>query len=276
MIKLYTIYKTTNLVNEKYYFGVHKTGNPYDDYLGSGTYVRRAIKKYGPEKFRKDVLFIYRDAESAFGKEDELIQCYRGLDPRCMNIMNGGWGGFDYVNENGLSGCIEGGKKANKILREKMKTDPILTAKMAAALLINHAQWLGSDAGKESTRRSQLKAVEAWRGCSHSKIVKQMQSERMRGNNLRKDKSCYADGAMCGISYGICGQCSRVFVKLKFRRVFCSRKCSGKRGYFKIDWPCFEALQEMIALSSKVKVAAALGVSEGAVRARLKNLALIV
>jgi hypothetical protein len=88
------------LVNGNYYFGVHKTKNPYDDYLGSGTYIKLAIKKYGAENFRKDILFIYPDSESAFSKEDELVQCYRGTDPSCRNIRQGGSGGFDYINEN--------------------------------------------------------------------------------------------------------------------------------------------------------------------------------
>jgi len=39
---LYTVYKTQNLVNGKYYFGVHKTNNPYDGYLGSE--IRRGLQ----------------------------------------------------------------------------------------------------------------------------------------------------------------------------------------------------------------------------------------
>lgn len=32
----YTIYKTTNLINGKYYIGKHQTENIYDNYYGSG------------------------------------------------------------------------------------------------------------------------------------------------------------------------------------------------------------------------------------------------
>jgi hypothetical protein len=97
----YTVYKTVNLINGKYYFGVHKTANPHDGYLGSGTYIKRAVAKYGEQNFRKDILFIYLDPESAFGKEDELIQCWRGRDPLCMNLRKGGSGGFDWINAHG-------------------------------------------------------------------------------------------------------------------------------------------------------------------------------
>lgn len=100
---LYTIYKTTCLVSQKFYFGVHKTENPHDAYLGSGKYLLRAVAKHGPANFLKQVLFVFDESnrESAFAKEDELIQCYRG-DPLCMNLRKGGSGGFDYINQNGM------------------------------------------------------------------------------------------------------------------------------------------------------------------------------
>ena len=89
---LYTVYKTTSLVNGKYYFGVHKTDDPYDGYLGSGYYIKLAIAKYGENNFCKEVLFVYLDPKSAFGKERELIQCWRSIDPLCKNIRDGGAG----------------------------------------------------------------------------------------------------------------------------------------------------------------------------------------
>lgn len=85
---LHTVYKTTCLVNGKFYFGYHKTKNPSDSYLGSGTHVRRAVSKYGRVNFKKEVLFIYPDAESAFGKEKELIKAFLS-DQQCMNLREG-------------------------------------------------------------------------------------------------------------------------------------------------------------------------------------------
>jgi hypothetical protein len=98
---LHTVYKTTNLLNGNYYFGYHKTRHPNDSYLGSGLYIQRAIRKYGVGNFQKEVLFIYLDSASAFGKEAELVEVFRH-DPRCQNIRQGGAGGFDYINRNGL------------------------------------------------------------------------------------------------------------------------------------------------------------------------------
>ena len=46
----YIVYKTINLVNNKFYIGKHRqTIDPhqFDGYYGSGTQIQRAIKKYG-------------------------------------------------------------------------------------------------------------------------------------------------------------------------------------------------------------------------------------
>lgn len=48
--KMYTIYKTTNKIDGKIYIGKHETQDLKDGYLGSGTHLKRAIKKYGEER----------------------------------------------------------------------------------------------------------------------------------------------------------------------------------------------------------------------------------
>ena len=59
-LKQYYIYKTTNIINEKYYIGV-KFGNTYDDLdLGSDVDLKRDIKKYGKDSFRKEVVGVCR------------------------------------------------------------------------------------------------------------------------------------------------------------------------------------------------------------------------
>jgi Straboviridae putative endonuclease SegB len=57
----YTVYETTNLLNGKYYLGVHLTQNIHDEYLGSGTYIRNAVAKYGVGSFVKVVLATRQD-----------------------------------------------------------------------------------------------------------------------------------------------------------------------------------------------------------------------
>jgi len=75
----YLVYKITNLVNGKYYIGQHQTKNPYDDYIGSGKLIKRAIKKYGLTCFIKEFLFDFDSFEKMNNKEKELIplsMCY--------------------------------------------------------------------------------------------------------------------------------------------------------------------------------------------------------
>jgi hypothetical protein len=89
----YTIYKTTNLIDGKCYLGKHITDNVDDDYLGSGIYLNHAIKKYGKENFRKDVLFVFDNQYDMENKEKELVTEAIIADPNYYNLALGGQGG---------------------------------------------------------------------------------------------------------------------------------------------------------------------------------------
>ena len=67
------IYKTTNLINNKIYVGVHCTDDIDDTYLGSGKLIIKAIKKYGKENFKREILYEFGSAELAFWYESYLV-----------------------------------------------------------------------------------------------------------------------------------------------------------------------------------------------------------
>lgn len=69
----YVIYRITNMLNGMIYIGQHTTTNPNDDYMGSGKYIIRAIKKYGIENFKKEILFECSSQEELNAKERELV-----------------------------------------------------------------------------------------------------------------------------------------------------------------------------------------------------------
>ena len=90
----YTVYKTTNNINGRFYIGKHKTKNINDGYMGSGKLLRQAIEKYGKHNFTKEVLFTFDNEEDMNKKEKELVI----LSEMSYNLCEGGNGGFDYIN----------------------------------------------------------------------------------------------------------------------------------------------------------------------------------
>jgi hypothetical protein len=93
------IYKTTNLVNQCYYIGCHSTRRLDNDYLGSGEYLNRAIKKYGRKNFKKEIWFLCRDAKTKFYLESVIVTDDLMKDSLCMNLKRGGLGGGEFSPE---------------------------------------------------------------------------------------------------------------------------------------------------------------------------------
>lgn len=98
----YFIYKTTNKINQKYYYGAHSTENINDGYLGSGVSLKKAILKYGKENFSREIVEFCHDNEEMYLKEEKIVSEHYRND-QCYNMNVGGRGGWNYVNSNGLS-----------------------------------------------------------------------------------------------------------------------------------------------------------------------------
>ena len=92
-VKIYHyFYKITNLKNNKFYYGVHSTDNLDDGYMGSGTIIKRIIKRYGKEYLKKDILKYFENSEDMFEYEKRFITEDVIKDPKCYNLTNGGNG----------------------------------------------------------------------------------------------------------------------------------------------------------------------------------------
>ena len=93
---IYIVYKTTNLVNRKFYIGVHKQDFflpiIFDGYLGSGPVLKKAIKKYSEENFSRETLFVYYTSEEAYAKERELVNDEFIARKDTYNCCGGGMG----------------------------------------------------------------------------------------------------------------------------------------------------------------------------------------
>lgn len=88
----YYIYKITNKINGKIYYGQHSTNNLDDGYMGSGKLLHKAFKKYGLENFEKKILKLCNSIDELNIIEARLVN-ERWLSKnkdRCYNLRPGG------------------------------------------------------------------------------------------------------------------------------------------------------------------------------------------
>ena len=90
--KYHYIYKTTNLINGKFYVGMHSTNGLDDDYIGSGKYLWNSIRKYGRENFVTEKLEFFESREKLIERERNLVDDKLLKEPMCMNLLLGGTG----------------------------------------------------------------------------------------------------------------------------------------------------------------------------------------
>jgi hypothetical protein len=93
----YTIYKTTNLVNGKFYIGKHKTKDLSDGYVGSGKLLKYAINKHGLENFHTEILHMCKSEKEMNILERILVVPDTETN---YNLCPGGEGGFGFINSN--------------------------------------------------------------------------------------------------------------------------------------------------------------------------------
>lgn len=126
------IYKTTNILTDKFYVGKRVYRKKDDDwYLGSGIYLKRAIEKYGRENFKKEILEWCNSIEELNQKEIFWIKQLNSTNIEIgYNIALGGQGG-NLGEESckkisnklkGIKRSEEFKKKVSKALKGKIKT----------------------------------------------------------------------------------------------------------------------------------------------------------
>lgn len=122
---MYITYKITNLITGGYYIGSHKTEDPDDDYMGSGTLIKKSIKEYGIENHIKEILGIFDTREESLMLEHELIKERKEKgDKLLLNTSNGGLS-FDYINNNLSFDRSSFGKKASHDFAKEQKKNRI-------------------------------------------------------------------------------------------------------------------------------------------------------
>lgn len=115
---IHYIYKTTCIITGRWYVGMHSTSKLDDGYMGSGKLLRYSMRKYGIDNHIKEILEFSPTRELLKEREKELVNKELIGDGKCMNLKEGGDGGF--VNEEHMLKCSIAGNIAKK---NKLATD---------------------------------------------------------------------------------------------------------------------------------------------------------
>jgi len=190
-MKYYTVYETVNKETGKAYRGYHKTENPYDGYLGSGTYFKRALKKYGVDKFEKFVLYVFDNKEDMVKKEAELVNAEYLRTACTYNLKRGGEGGWDYLNdgsEKHRKNKLKAGYAGHAKFKENCGDDYADVMKKLYKLGL--AKWVKSDDPEIMALRSE-KSGNNFRGRHHTNETKDKQRIYHIGKHVGENNCNY-------------------------------------------------------------------------------------
>jgi group I intron endonuclease len=186
------IYKTTNLINGKFYVGKDEKNNP--NYLGSGINLHRAIKKYGKENFIKETIEVCSTKEELNEREKYWIKETKAQELG-YNIADGGWGGNTYDEETRqrISQEFKGRKVDPKTVEKAKKTREKRKQENPDVYKISEEQkqiLSKTHKGKvhpEEWRKRQSEVMKELYNSDNSKFEKFI--ENQKGENKRGEKS---------------------------------------------------------------------------------------
>jgi len=168
-------YITTNLINGKKYIGNHSTDNLKDNYLGSGKPIfLNALKKYGENNFKKEILEFFDTKQEAFNAQKKYINEYNTLIPNGYNISPSG----------GMKGT--GGLHSEES-KEKIRKNSIgknLGKKHSQKQNIEHSKFL---MGKILSEDHKKKISESNKGKKHSEETREKIGKANKGKKRSLD-----------------------------------------------------------------------------------------
>ena len=174
--KYHIIYKTTCLITNKFYVGMHSTDNLEDGYIGSGKLLWLSVNKHGKENHATEILETLPDRSSLKEREKHIVNEEFLKDKMCMNLAIGGEGGAGKATKEQL---YKGAVNANKV----KWSNPEFRSKMSKIL---------SERNKELHAKGIMKAPD-WTGKKHSKetIEKLKGHKRQSGSNNSQFGKCW-------------------------------------------------------------------------------------
>jgi len=114
-------YKTVNLINGHFYYGVRTLRNSTDSYLGSGLRLKEAIKKHGRENFIREDLIEFETFQEALKWEQDILTDDLIKSKECYNLKPGGAGGsLPWTEEQKVEHKEHGNYKKTSQTRKKL------------------------------------------------------------------------------------------------------------------------------------------------------------
>jgi hypothetical protein len=180
--KYHYIYKTTNLINNKYYIGMHSTDNINDGYLGSGKRLWFSINYHGKENHKFEILEYCKNRKELRRREEEIVNEELLNEELCMNLKTGGDGGL--VDDNHYQNFTKAGMdNFNKSKKQREKT---------LSIKRKDKDWLKmlSERVKEGHKASGFDNI-TFKGKKHSDESKKKMSESKKGEGKGSNNSQY-------------------------------------------------------------------------------------
>jgi group I intron endonuclease len=186
-MNLWYIYKITNLLNGKSYVGQKLTDKDplTDNYMGSGLYVKRSIKKHGLNNFKKEILID--ELTSQFGAnifEEYFIKKEDTLSPNGYNLKS-----------SSLQHCIfskESKKKMSESAKGKIFSEQT-RLRLSKAKLGNQ-----NVKGMHHSKVSKDKISKSRKGHLVSKETRLKLSESLKGREVSKETKLKMSKAKLG------------------------------------------------------------------------------
>lgn len=177
------IYKTTNLINNKIYIGMHKAIVFDTKYIGSGLYLKQAIKKYGRKNFVCELIDTANDIQELKQKEIFYIDKFNSRNLKIgYNIHRGGYGGSDKGRSLETLAKMSASLKGRKSWNEGKHLSEETKKKIAKSRL--GKKGVSGTKGKKMSIESRLKMSLAHKGKKHTDEYKKMMSEKMKGKTF--------------------------------------------------------------------------------------------
>lgn len=192
--RLLFIYKTTNLVTGLIYVGLHYASKLDDGYIGCGVYCQKdvedclssfyfqnAVKKYGYENFKREILEFCETKEELNEREKFWI---RELNSNNIEI------GYN-LTKGGEGGDIWSGRKHSEESKEKMR----VAARTRLKRTEEHCRHLSeakmgiSHSLESNQKRSKTMMGKISRPCPEEQKLRISRTLKLRNENLRKEAS---------------------------------------------------------------------------------------